>query len=1157
MKKISKKILAGFMVIVLMGGIIGAKNDAYAEEDTQNIETGETQSDEQQTGTTEEDNLDEAEANKENDLKEQEDNVELEQEEEKLIGTDENGEVYEISSESGLVEQEEDIDRMARSSSAKIVNFNTKGAVVTTYNEVETGVQGYTCGAYGADAAYLGTTNGKVKFMLSGIIGEVDQKEVQVVDVSKAESVSYYKVVSGRLYHYIVGNVTHSGYDSCLDNGPAPDYLSTDTNYYSYDGHYFYTYNNFVNMLVDYQNGNRTHSINKTTPYFNYFQYLPLRSQSNYSESELNTFINSKIDSDSKMWNTGSTFVRYQNLYGVNVLMMAGTAALESAWGKSSIAMNKNNLFGLNAVDSSPGESANSYSDVSTCLKDFAETYMSKRWLKPGYGTYKGAFVGNKASGINVHYASDPYWGEKIANMMWFFDKVNGSRDYSKYTIGIKDLMSNEHTVLNIRKESSTSSAVLYQTVQQSQYSFLILNNGQKNNDFYKIQSDAVLTSGRNGIDGNNGVYKFNDMYAYVSSDYISIIQIGNNSSSSGGDSENDNTIPSTWEKAEAITVTEDVKNALSVKTHVKDLGWLKESGNGEQAGTVGISRAMEAIKLQIKGIAGLGIEYSAHVTNDGWQSYVADGKQAGTTGQSKAMQAIKIRLTGEKKNEYQILYRAHVANDGWQDYVTEDEIAGTTGQAKELQAIQIVLLKKEKDIKVDKKDILSYSTYIQDIGWGGNVKNGEQSGTVGLSKAIQSIKISTNLSGLGVEYTTHIPNIGWQSYVSSGKESKANSDPKRIEAIKIRLTGTQAKNYDIYYRVHSKNYGWLGWAKNDEEAGTKGYSCQIEAIQIVVEKKGTSAPGSTKNAFVEKETDVEYSSYVNGEGWKKTVGNGEISGTTGQSKALGGIKVNLNNKGYSGTIQYMSHIQDIGWDDWKNEGIVSGTANGQKRMEAVKIRFTEELAPKYDIYYRVHAQNFGWMGWSKNGDPAGTEGYGYRVEAIQIKIVKKGAQAPGTTNQSFRKKWASIVYSTHVQDIGWQMSVNDGMLAGTTGESKRVEAIKISLSNPSIAGNIEYSTHVQDIGWQTSVKNGKIAGTTGESKRVEAIKIKLSGEIAKQCDVYYRVHVQDYGWLGWAKNNEPAGTEGLSKRVEAIEIRVVTKGESAPETGERSFIKK
>ncbi len=79
----------------------------------------------------------------------------------------------------------------------------------------------------------------------------------------------------------------------------------------------------------------------------------------------------------------------------------------------------------------------------------------------------------------------------------------------------------------------------------------------------------------------------------------------------------------------------------------------------------------------------------------------------------------------------------------------------------------------------------------------------------------------------------------------------------------------------------------------------------------------------------------------------KKAVGNGEVSGTTGQSKALGGIKVNLNNKGYSGTIQYMSHIQDIGWDTWKNEGIVSGTVNGQKRLEAIKVRLTEEMAKK------------------------------------------------------------------------------------------------------------------------------------------------------------------------------------------------------------------
>ena len=60
--------------------------------------------------------------------------------EEKLIETDEYGNVYEIEPEIGLVEEDKSI-RMARSSSAQIVNFNTKGAVVTEYTEAETGAR--------------------------------------------------------------------------------------------------------------------------------------------------------------------------------------------------------------------------------------------------------------------------------------------------------------------------------------------------------------------------------------------------------------------------------------------------------------------------------------------------------------------------------------------------------------------------------------------------------------------------------------------------------------------------------------------------------------------------------------------------------------------------------------------------------------------------------------------------------------------------------------------------------------------------------------------------------------------------------------------------------------------------------------------------------
>ncbi len=150
----------------------------------------------------------------------------------------------------------------------------------------------------------------------------------------------------------------------------------------------------------------------------------------------------------------------------------------------------------------------------------------------------------------------------------------------------------------------------------------------------------------------------------------------------------------------------------------------------------------------------------------------------------------------------------------------------------------------------------------------------------------------------------------------------------------------------------------------------------------------------------------------------------------------------------------------------------------------------------------------------------------------------------------------ASILYKTHVQDIGWQDFVQDGKMSGTSGRSKRLEGIQIKLSSK-LKGNVEYQTHVQDIGWQGWKSNGTMSGTSGQSKRLEAIRIKLSGEIANKYDVYYRVHCQDFGWLGWAKNGEASGSEGFSKRLEGIEIRLVKKGDKAPGTTNNAFIRK
>lgn len=139
-----------------------------------------------------------------------------------------------------------------------------------------------------------------------------------------------------------------------------------------------------------------------------------------------------------------------------------------------------------------------------------------------------------------------------------------------------------------------------------------------------------------------------------------------------------------------------------------------------------------------------------------------------------------------------------------------------------------------------------------------------------------------------------------------------------------------------------------------------------------------------------------------------------------------------------------------------------------------------------------------------------------------------------------------SVNYRTHVQSYGWQGWVSDGMMAGTSGESKRIEGIEIKLDGISGVG-IQYSAHCQSYGWIPWSRSGEMNGTEGESKRLEAIKIQLIGTNAGNYDVWYRVHAQNYGWLGWAKNGEVAGTLGLSKRLEGIQIVVKKKNTGNP----------
>ncbi len=96
------------------------------------------------------------------------------------------------------------------------------------------------------------------------------------------------------------------------------------------------------------------------------------------------------------------------------------------------------------------------------------------------------------------------------------------------------------------------------------------------------------------------------------------------------------------------------------------------------------------------------------------------------------------------------------------------------------------------------------------------------------------------------------------------------------------------------------------------------------------------------------------------------------------------------------------------------------------------------------------------------------------------------------------------------------------------------------------VSAGISYEVHAQGGGWMPAAADGALAGTTGQAKRLEAVRISLTGDAAKDggYSVWYRAHSQSYGWLGWAHDGQEAGTTGLARRAEAIDVQVLPQGQ-------------
>ncbi len=359
------------------------------------------------------------------------------------------------------------------------------------------------------------------------------------------DTMTRYQKVSNDIYHYY-GFQNTSGtyitYNSIL--GKAPSYITNSgVKYFSFDGNYFYT--DILKMLEDYKNNNYNQSINKNTPFYSYFLYLPSHSLTGYTKDTFDAIIEddweiigapdpsvtyvtntcsfiSGVDRNnlSVMYKSGQYFIEAQNTYGINAFLAFNKASSESGLGQSGIAFLKNNIFGMGANDATPCLSARTYATVRDSIMDYAkETSFGSSYTFPTDWRYSGGHYGNKLSGMNVQYASDPYWGETNATNAYLSDKRYGQLDYNANTLGIK----NSDRLVNIYKRADTTSGVIYQTKKTSSgvtytlkdVAFIVTDKITVNGtEFYKVFTDPSLDDNQNI--SSDTYYSFDRSYGYV-----------------------------------------------------------------------------------------------------------------------------------------------------------------------------------------------------------------------------------------------------------------------------------------------------------------------------------------------------------------------------------------------------------------------------------------------------------------------------------------------------------------------------------------------------------------------------------------------------------------------------------------------------------------
>lgn len=352
---------------------------------------------------------------------------------------------------------------------------------------------------------------GKIQVVLNGFEGYCDLEYTDLVP---------YKFVKEGIACYLGGNDNTSRHEQPYKVVCKPNYyqLKQNGNYLDIEFHFYYNYpksgtetysytshfgsgeqfTSFMEVGKKYysNDGINFYSDMKLSNYvgstYSYYLFLPARSTSNIDEDTFDDIIDDY--SNSVMRNTGEYFIKAQDKYGVNALILFAMGCHESAYGTSNIARDYYNLFGWNALDSNP-DAAYQYSSVKECIYQQAG-YNLRKYLDRSQGMWYGQCVGTKGAGFNVNYASDPYWGYEIAAIAYQTDKEDNNYNGKLTDYGSVDMGVVTEYNCSLYQKSSTSSKVYYNMKYRSNHfnDYTVAVVGE-DNGMYKIMSTNPITS--------------------------------------------------------------------------------------------------------------------------------------------------------------------------------------------------------------------------------------------------------------------------------------------------------------------------------------------------------------------------------------------------------------------------------------------------------------------------------------------------------------------------------------------------------------------------------------------------------------------------------------------------------------------------------------